>query len=220
MKDSERRWVGIGAAFVGVMLLARRAFAGASAATPASASGAGPAKPLGREMLDVPGLRVRIAAEPLLPQKFFEMIEAMGWGPEQADYLSASIGGIESRWDPQATNKSTNATGLIQFMPATAASLGTSVDALRGMTAVDQLPFVRAYFRDRKLNPRDIYPTIFYPAIVGKSDEFVIGSAGQKVYDQNAGLDRNKDGVLTAGDVRGKADGVVAAARNKPRIPV
>lgn len=205
-----------------------------------------PVGPTGkRELLDVKGLRELIAREPGFPKAYFAMTDAMGWGPEQVEYLTASIGGIESGFDPAATNKDSGATGLIQFMPKTASALGTTTDALRAMSATDQLEFVRKYFRDRKLAPRDVYPAIFFPAVIGKADATVVGTktlematAGGfstavpegakispadfavKVYNQNRGLDVNGDGLLTAGDVRRKADNVVAAARNKPRIVV
>ena len=158
----------------------------------------------------------------------------------------ANIIAIESRGgDPQAVNPTSGATGLIQFMPKTAAALGTTTDALRAMTAVEQLEYVRKYFKDRKLAARDVYPSIFFPAAIGKADDMVIGTKtlematargfsttvpegakispaeyAVKVYAQNAGLDVNGDGLLLAGDVRRKADQVVAAARSKPRIEV
>lgn len=190
------------------------------ASSPAPSSPSGSSGASGRSLPDVPGLRERLAAEPGFGRAFLAMTDAMGWGQEQADYLAASIGGIESRFSPQAQNPTTRATGLIQFMPKTAASLGTSVEALYAMSATEQLPFVRAYFADRKLNPRDIYPAIFWPAAIGKADDAVISRAGEKVYDQNKGLDVTKDGILTAGDIRSKADRVVASAASKPRVDV
>ena len=62
------------------------------------------------------------------------------------DYLMAVMWS-ESRLDPAATNPEGGATGLIQFMPATAAGLGTSCEALREMSALDQLDYVERFFR-------------------------------------------------------------------------
>jgi murein DD-endopeptidase MepM/ murein hydrolase activator NlpD len=45
------------------------------------------------------------------------------------------------------SNDKTMATGLIQFMPETAASLGTSVAALKNMDKLRQLDYVEKYFR-------------------------------------------------------------------------
>lgn len=94
------------------------------------------------------------------------------------------------------------ATGLIQFMPSTAASLGTTVDKLAAMTAEAQLEYVYEYFKPfagRLGNLGDVYMAILWPAGVGKSDDYVLWSkeARPTTYRQNAGLDINKDGVIT-----------------------
>jgi hypothetical protein len=237
--------VGAAAAAAFAWMFGRSPSEPAAESAPAPAPGATPpAGPTGkRELLDVKGLRELIAREPGFPKAYFAMTDAMGWGPEQVEYLTASIGGIESGFDPAATNAVSGATGLIQFMPKTASTLGTTTDALRAMSATDQLEYVRKYFKDRKLAPRDVYPAIFYPIAIGKSDDKVLGTKtldmavaqgfsttisegakispadfAVKVYNQNRGLDVNGDGLLVAGDIRRKADNVVATARNKPRI--
>lgn len=94
------------------------------------------------------------------------------------------------------------ATGLIQFMPSTAVSLGTTVDKLAAMTAEAQLEYVYAYFKPfagRLGNLGDVYMAILWPAGVGKSDDYVLWSRESRptTYRQNAGLDINKDGVIT-----------------------
>lgn len=94
------------------------------------------------------------------------------------------------------------ATGLIQFMPSTAVSLGTTVDKLAAMTAEAQLEYVYAYFKPfagRLGNLGDVYMTILWPAGVGKPDDYVLWSQATRptTYRQNAGLDVNKDGVIT-----------------------
>ncbi|MGC8160121.1 transglycosylase SLT domain-containing protein, partial [Salmonella enterica] len=43
---------------------------------------------------------------------------------------------FESKLNPQAVNPISGATGLIQFMPSTARSLGTTTDVLRRMSNV------------------------------------------------------------------------------------
>lgn len=91
------------------------------------------------------------------------------------------------------------ATGLIQFMPATARALGTTVEALAKKSAEDQLNEVWKYFKPfkgRLTTLGDVYCAILWPAAVGKSDDYVLFSKGI-TYRQNAGLDTDKNGVVT-----------------------
>jgi hypothetical protein len=82
-------------------------------------------------------------------------------------------------FSPAITN-SIGATGLIQFLPSTAKSLGTTTDELRKMTFKQQLVYVDKYLNanlkrhliNGKIPPTftqgDIFMTIFYPVSVGK----------------------------------------------------
>ena len=117
----------------------------------------------------------------------------------------------ESGLDHTAVNKQSGATGLIQFMPATARQLGTTTDALRKMSAVEQLDYVYMYFKMVGVKPGmklgDLYMAVFMPKYVGADDDTVLGKSGAagftgKVYDQNKGLDKNRDGVITVADVK------------------
>lgn len=114
------------------------------------------------------------------------------------------------------------ATGLIQFMPATALALGTSVGLLELMTAEKQLDWVLAYFmqpmfRGRLKNLGDLYMAILWPAGVGQPDSYVLWDSKRKptTYRQNAGLDQNKDGLIT----RGEAVRKVLATRDEGFLP-
>ena len=63
-------------------------------------------------------------------------------------------------------NPGSGATGLIQFMPSTAKSLGTTTAKLRKMTAVKQLDYVEAYFspyRGKLKDLDDLYMAILWP---------------------------------------------------------
>lgn len=78
-------------------------------------------------------------------------------------------------FSPSIQNKG-NATGLIQFEPSTAEGLGTSTEALAGMSAEDQLDFVYQYLRHYKGDMVDYYTTylaIFYPAALNQPDTYV-----------------------------------------------
>jgi hypothetical protein len=96
--------------------------------------------------------------------------------------------------------------GLIQFMPRTAQGLGTTTEELAKMTAVEQLDWVEKYFRPyrhRVKTMSDMYMAILWPAAVGKVEEFVLFSGGI-AYRQNAGLDTNKDGIITKREAAAK----------------
>lgn len=95
------------------------------------------------------------------------------------------------------------AVGLIQFMPQTAAQLGTTTEMLAKMTPEDQLIFVAKYFapfKGRLHNLGDIYMAILWPGAIGKPDDWVMFAAGgakPKLYLENKGLDVDHDGDVT-----------------------
>lgn len=122
-----------------------------------------------------------------------DLMSCMAW--ESAETFSPSIKNAAG----------SGATGLIQFMPSTAVSLGTSTAKLAAMTAEDQLNYVYKYFRPYKgrlNNLGDIYMAILWPAGVGKPDSFVLWNKATKptTYRQNAGLDLDKNGAITRGE--------------------
>lgn len=110
----------------------------------------------------------------------------------------------ESGLNSRATNKNGGATGLIQFMPATAKSLGTTTSELRNMSPLQQLDYVEKFLintknhsplkNKTKLSAGDLYTLVFMPA---KSGGEVVTSAGSKAYAANKGLDSNHDGKIT-----------------------
>ena len=114
----------------------------------------------------------------------------------------------ESGLNPQAVNKSSGATGLIQFMPATAKALGTTTSALKNMTALQQLDYVEKYLQQMKrqagfgqmqpLSGGQLYALVFLPARSGRE---VLTSQGEKYYSANKGLDKNKDGKITKSEL-------------------
>lgn len=104
-------------------------------------------------------------------------------------------------------NKVSGATGLIQFMPATAKGLGTTIEKLAAMSEVDQLDFVAKHFeskRGRMKTVSDVYMAILFPVAVGKPEAHVLFAAPSKRYEQNKGLDANKDGQVTKGEAAAK----------------
>ena len=114
----------------------------------------------------------------------------------------------ESRLKPGAVNGTTGASGLIQFMPDTAAALGTSVAALRKMTGCGQLLYIEKYYRPYlgKLKSfPDLYLATFFPAALGKPDEYVMRTSllsANLIAGQNPAVDLNKDGQITVAEFK------------------
>ena len=114
----------------------------------------------------------------------------------------------ESGMNHQAVNVASGATGLIQFMPDTAAALGTSVAALKSMTNVQQLDWVYKYlapYAGRIASYIDLYFTVFFPLAIGKPDDWVFQTSkltAGKIASQNPVFDLNRDGKLTVAEVR------------------
>jgi hypothetical protein len=103
------------------------------------------------------------------------------------------------------------AVGLIQFMPSTAQALGTTTERLVAMSAVRQLEFVEKYFiwtKGRLNTLEDVYMAILWPSAIGKPQNYVLfdknDPAHPKRYIQNAGLDFNKDGLITKAEAARK----------------
>lgn len=129
---------------------------------------------------------------------------------------------MESKINAQAVNKqagdshdpkeraSSRATGLIQFMPATAKGLGTSTAALYNMTAIEQLEYVYKYFKPYtgKLKSfADLYMVTFFPAAIGKPNNYVLQTsklAASTIAKQNPVFDINKDKQITVGEFKTK----------------
>ena len=103
------------------------------------------------------------------------------------------------------------ATGLIQFTPKTAEGLGTSTEDLSKMSRSEQLEYVDKHFEtnlkgrlgDEGGDISDLYMSVLFPVAVGKPDDFVLFGKGAMegytgtAYEQNIGLDANKDGSIT-----------------------
>lgn len=119
----------------------------------------------------------------------------------------------ESKLNPQAQNtvypvQGGYATGLIQFTPDTARSLGTSTAALLDMDGVQQLDYVKKYFRPYSGRLRsyfDVYAAVFFPAAIGKPDAWVFQTSrlsASTIARQNPAVDLNDDGKITVGEFK------------------
>lgn len=136
---------------------------------------------------------------PQFVQKVKEMSTRLGIKPE---WLLAVMKN-ESGMSTSIRNPNGGATGLIQFMPATARALGTTTEALAKMSGVEQLAYVEKFFSGaagKFKSGTDLYLHNFWPAALGKGDDYKIG--GAEVARVNKSFDLNKDGQITAGEFR------------------
>lgn len=135
---------------------------------------------------------------------------AAGLGVNPSDLMTCMAWETGRTFNPAEKNKAgSGATGLIQFMPATAQGLGTTTAALAAMTAVQQLDWVEKYFRPFKGKLRDLadlYMAILWPKAVGRPLEYVLWDKATRptTYRQNAGLDTNRDDTITKAECAAK----------------
>ena len=127
------------------------------------------------------------------------------------DFLMACIAFESGRsFRPDKKNMAgSGATGLIQFMPATALALGTTTDALAKMSAEDQLFYVHKYFlpyRNKLQTIEDVYMAVLWPRAIGQPEDYVLFDIMTKptTYRQNASLDFNQDGKITKWEAAAK----------------
>jgi len=107
----------------------------------------------------------------------------------------ANIIHLESGGNPQARNKTSQATGLIQFMPKTATGMGTTIDEIYQMNGRQQMPLVERYFQNiiKVYGPLDsqekVIAAVFYPAYINKP----LAVMSAKVQAQNPGITTIRD---------------------------
>jgi len=111
-------------------------------------------------------------------------------------------------FNPAIKNPNSSATGLIQFMSATARSMGTSTELLSRMLNISQLNFVEKYLKDRINStglPKDgfeVYLLVFYPVWVGKPDSAIMSTTASN---SNIFIDKkfgNRNNQVSKGEFR------------------
>lgn len=140
---------------------------------------------------------------PAFKQKVIQISKQLEISP---DYLMACIAfETGETFSPSIKNAAgSGAVGLIQFMPQTAIYLKTNSSALEKMSAVDQLDYVKKYFNTYKgklHTLEDVYMAILLPTAIGKPVDHIFFRKGTKAYEQNIGLDKNKDGKIVLKEV-------------------
>lgn len=138
----------------------------------------------------------------MTPDELADAAEAAGLDPVAV----AEIMALESGGRPDAVNASSGATGLIQFMPRTAEGLGTTTEALRGMSAAEQLPYVMRYFANAGLtsasDPGDYAVAVAAPGFVGRPDDTVVYPRGSRAWELNRPWRSQGDGDVTVGSIK------------------
>jgi hypothetical protein len=116
------------------------------------------------------------------------------------------------RFTSATRNTRSGATGLIQFMPKTAEALGTSTRALAAMSELRQLDFVERYLKPYAGKMTDLpsaYMAVLWPAAVRKPLSHVLFAAPAAAYEQNKGLDADKDGKVTKAEAAAKVQRIL-----------
>lgn len=136
---------------------------------------------------------------------------------EKTKYIADQLG-VDANWlmgvfylecslNHKAQNSSSGAYGLIQFMPSTAVSLGTTTAKLAQMSNVEQLDYVYQYLKPYKSKYNsfvDVYLAVFFPVAIGKTDDYVLKTStlsAEKIAFQNRGYDLDQNSQLTKGEV-------------------
>ena len=102
--------------------------------------------------------------------------------------------------NPSTGKRPSSAVGLLQFLEATAASMGTTTAALASMTDVEQCRYVQLFMQRRQVyaNFGDAYLHVHLPTAVGKPDDYVLYREGSDAFEGNKGLARGKNYVTRA----------------------
>ncbi len=144
------------------------------------------------------------AKKPELTDNFYQKVVDIAQKIQCDPNDLMAVMNAESGLNADAVNKTSNATGLIQFMPDTATGLGTNVGDLKQMTPEQQLEYVEKYLTQAKSNAGfgdndkigagTLYTLIFLPA---KAKDNILTQRGESAYSSNIGLDTNRDGFIT-----------------------
>lgn len=142
---------------------------------------------------------------------------------------------LESGGRSTAVNPRTGAAGIFQAMPDTLKSMGYSREQWLAMSPEQQkeeywnnyLPKVKGFSPERIAQLQqgtpeakgENYLAIAAPSFAAKgtSDETAIYHEGSRAYDQNKVWDVNKDGIVSAGEIRQLGRGGAGSSVLKPR---
>ena len=182
----------------------------ASSATPATTGSTPTSAPQGAGGSRFSGAASATGSVPNDPEFLKEVNRvSQKFGIDPTDLLGKIAS--ESGFNPAAVNSYGTHVGLIQFSRDSAAAVGTSQSALKGMTRAEQMKYVEKYFDYWKLpygaGAGHLYTVTFLPAYASKPGDYVLAKRGgftdemgnhpASWYSGNAGLDMNNDGSIT-----------------------
>jgi len=178
----------------------RSLFPGMEALRAASASGSGSPAPTANPSYSRTPSRK-------LDKEFLDKTKAISEriGCDYRDLLA--VMNSESGLNAAARNPNGGATGLIQFMPATARMLGTTTEELTRMSPTQQLDYVEKFFNTikkqagmdgKRLSGADLYSLVFLP---GRANRSVLTQQGENFYSANRGLDLDRNGDISKQDL-------------------
>ncbi len=184
----------------------------------ASTAGAQASTSLGAQGKNASVINYGVYTGESIPQNLAKALDSrLGSGFSQkcenvAGYLGCNVNDLlammysESGLKTTARNKSSNAVGLIQFIPSTLKSNGYTTEQVASMSAVQQLDvvadiFMKAkkmagYGANEKIDGGTLYAINWLPAYAKNN---VVAQKGGKYY--SSGLDMNKDGSVTKADL-------------------
>jgi hypothetical protein len=158
---------------------------------------------------------------PAFKQKVVAIAGRLGCDP--SDLMAVMAFETGESFAPDKRNTVSGATGLIQFMKATAEGLGTTQEKLAAMTAVEQLDFVERHIRGNsrglaRLTLSDLYMTVLLPSAVGRPESHPLFVAPSTAYEQNRGLDIDRDGKITKAEATAKVNDKLVKGMKEGRI--
>jgi len=150
-----------------------------------------------------------------------QFIEGVLWieddlGIDADDLMSCMAFETGRKFRSNTRSPVSSATGLIQFMRATALKMGTTVEALAAMPEIKQLSYVHRYFKETIAwagplkDIADVYMAILYPKAIGKPMSFPLFVRGDANYTPNAGLDANRDAQVSKAEAASKVMAMLA----------
>jgi len=149
-----------------------------------------------------PGAKQFVPPEALKNDPEFQakLSEMKGKYPGLTDQQIYNVIGGESNFNSKAVNRDSGATGLFQFIPSTANSLGYNTGQIQNMTPSQQLAVYDQYLSKNNYKGGRLGIMQAAPAYANKPGNFEVYKQGTKAYAQNPGW-RGPDGRITVDSI-------------------